>query len=573
MLFIGFYFAGRMKSLKDFFCGGNHVPWWVSGVSLYMTTFSAFTFVSYSALAYNNGLVCITIWWMTVPCAVLTAYFLASRWRRIDTTSPVEFVERRYGPVLRQGFSWAGVPLIVFDDALKLFVIGKMVTVSLGMENPWAFPLAIAICGTIMLTYTLMGGLWAVMITDFVQFIVMATAVLVMVPLVLTRVGGLGAIVQEAPDGFWRLTSDDFTIWWLIAFGLIEVLIFATKWPIVQRYYSVPTDAEARKVGYTLGVLTFVGVPLLFLPAFAARVFMPGIEDGNTVYPLICMELLPVGLLGMVIAGMFSATMSMLSSDYNAAASVITNDIYKRLFDRNARDGHLVMIGRLATLGVGLVAVGVAVVLSQIPDLEGLVKIMAGVFSLLLPPVAIPMLFGLLTRKISNKGALVGFCTGATLGAAAYTLSFIKLQIPADYRALLFLPADYAGGLKFLREVQYLTWITAVPTFGLMWLVSLVAPDSQEKQARVAAFLDGIGGKSAEAPKEQDRTSDASAKGQARAAVSIIGLATAAMGALLVLAVVVTGAAATAGLSIGVGAALFAGGLGAAALARRRPAA
>ncbi|MFO7975817.1 MAG: hypothetical protein R6V12_14425 [Candidatus Hydrogenedentota bacterium] len=542
MLGIGFYFSGKMKDLKDFFCGGNHVPWWVSGVSLYMTTFSAFAFVSYSALAYNEGLVCITIWWMTVPCAVLSARFFAARWRRINITSPVEFIERRYGPSLRQCFSWAGVPLIVVDDALKLFVIGTMVTVSLGVEGEWAMPMTIVVCGTIMLTYTLLGGLWAVMITDAVQFIIMGAAVLVMVPLVLMKVGGIGTVFQNAPDGYWNVTSENYSIWWLLSFTLIQFLVYTTKWPIVQRYYSVETDKEARKVGYTVGFLTFVGVPLLFLPAFAARVFMPGIEDANTVYPEVCKTLLPVGLFGMVIAGMFSATMSMLSSDYNAVASVITNDIYKRLFVPRASEKSLVLVGRLATLGIGLAAVAIAVVLSQMENLRDLVKIMAGVFSLLLPPVGIPIFFGLLTRRVSNRGAVLGFLMGAGSGLVAYVLSLLPPEL---------LGMDPEGaGLAILNTVPYMTWITALPTLVGVFGLSPLLPDGPKKDEEVAEFITGAG------TAEQPVVPRTGLSRDAAMAISIIGAATGLIGVLLAGAVAVTGQAADGSYSIGVGAIL-----------------
>ncbi len=90
LLGVGFFYAGRMMNLRDFFSGGRQVPWWLAGISLYMTTFSAFTFVSYSALAYKNGFVAVVIWWLSVPGCLLSAIFIASRWRRATTTSPVE---------------------------------------------------------------------------------------------------------------------------------------------------------------------------------------------------------------------------------------------------------------------------------------------------------------------------------------------------------------------------------------------------------------------------------------------------------------------------------------------------
>lgn len=551
MLAIGFYFSGRMKSLKDFFGGGHQVPWWVSGVSLYMSTFSAFAFVAYSATAYNDGMVAVAIWWSGVPCWLISARVFAARWRRAASTSPLEFVETRYGPHLRQGLAWAGVPLIIIDDALKLFVIGTMVTVTLGVEGRGPLMLGIAVCGSIMLTYTFLGGLWAVMVTDFVQFVVMAAAVVVLIPLALIKVGGLEGFFSQTPQGFWAPTSENYTWFWLVAFLPIQFFSYSTRWSLVQRYYAVKSDVEARRVGYLVAALTFFGAPLLFLPAMAARIFMPGVEDGNAVYALLCKQLLPVGMMGMVIAAMFSATMSMLSSDYNAVASVITNDVYKRLFAPKASERALVFVGRLATLSIGIVALGVALLLASAPGAKDLVKIMASLFGVLLPPVAIPIIFGLLTRRVSNSAGVTAFLAGALCGVCAYGVS-------------------YVDDLAYLRDVRYLTWITSVPALLAMVWSSIALPDNADKRELVARFLAGLeGGKSLQEAEEPETSEATASSDAASTAINIIGLAGAAMGALLIAAVVLTASINEGRLSICVGAALLAAGLVAVGLARR----
>lgn len=536
MLGIGVYFANRMKNLKDYFSGSRRVPWWVSGVSLYMTTFSAFAFVAYSALAYKHGFVAITIWWSGVPCCLAATWLLAARWRRAAATSPVEYIETRYSPSLRQGFAWLGVPLLTIDDALKLFVIGKMVTVSMGATSPSALPLAIVVCGLIMLAYTFLGGLWAAMVTDFVQFVVMAASVLILVPLALMRVGGPAALVERSPEGFWALTGGDYTWAWLIPFFLVQFFAYGSKWSYVQRFYSVGSDAEARKVGYLVAALTFFGMPLLFLPAMAARVFMPGASDANDVYMLLCKQLLPVGMMGMMIASMFSATMSTLSGDYNAVASVVTNDIYRRLFARHAGEKALVLAGRVATLAVGLASLGIALLLARAEDKKDLVEYMAQLFSVLMPPVAIPMMFGLLTRKVSNAGGTAGFLAGAVFGIAAYLVS-------------------YREGLEYLRGIPYLPWITSAPTLAFMALFSMLMPDSNEKRAHVSRFLDGL---EKRGPKAVTRSGSST---EAAGSIGVIGVATAAMGIVLIAAVAMTGYVRQGWLSVCVGIVMIAGGL------------
>jgi len=565
MLGIGIVYARRMKNLSDFFSGGGQVPWWLAGISLYMTTFSAFTFVSYSALAYQYGFVAVSIWWFSIPGCLLSAWFLAARWRRAATTSPVEYLETRYNPTIRQGFSWFGVPLIVADDALKLFVIGTMITASLGFTSDESKTWAILGCGAIMLAYTLLGGLWAVMITDFVQFIVMAAAVLVLVPLASSAAGGVSAVVGNLPEGFGNITNATYTWPWLLSFSVILALTFATKWPYVQRYYAARSDREARKVGYTVAVLTVIAPPLLFWPAIAATQFLPGVADANEIYPLICRALLPVGLMGVVIAAMFSATMSMLSSDYNAVASVITNDIIKRLFARDASDRALLLIGRLSTVLVGGLAMALAAALVRAEDLDELVNVMAQLFAVLLPPVALPMAAGLLSNRVSGRGAIAGFSCGAVFGIGAYVLSFQALpETLLALPGLAWLAPDTVGApAAWLRGVQWLTWITIVPTALGLTLGSLLWPDSPARRAEVDAFLHGLTG--AEAP-----GAPAADPRDGLYALYIIGMTCALLGALMALAVLLTASVSAGWLTLAVGVLFAACGGGAAWRAKHR---
>ncbi len=302
-----------------------------------------------------------------------------------------------------------------------------------------------------------------------------------------------------------------------MAFTVVLLLANCAKWPVVQRYYAVRTDREARRVGYLVAVLLLVGMPVVLLPALGARIFLPGVDDPNLVYSMVCRALLPVGMLGMIIAAMFSATMSMLSSDYNAVASVITNDIYCRLTRRSPSDKALVLAGRLTTFAVGLTALAIALVLAVQPGEPDLVKVMAKLFGVLLPPTAIPMIFGLLTRRTSNTGAVAAFLTGALLGVAAYFLS-------------------YVGGWEYLGTLTWLTAITSVPTLVVLLLVSAVMPDKAEHREHVNQFLDGLAGPEEVLPTDAAPGAEHVATAMA---LRVIGMAALGMGALLVVAVLV----------------------------------
>ncbi len=520
MLAIGIYFYGRMRNLQDYFSGSRQVPWWLSGISFYMSSFSAFTFIAYSELAYKYGWVAVTAYWVTIPASLISAYFFASRWRRAAVTSPLEYIEERYGPALRQWLAWLGIPVKVIDDGLKLFAIGTLVSSGMG------FPLeyAVFISGIIVLLYTFMGGLWAVLVTDFVQFIVMLIAVLVLLPLAFQKVGGFETFVGQAPEGFFAITADKYTWSYLFTFFVIITLNYCTSWSLVQRYYSVNSDKNARKVGYMVAIMNVLAPPILFAPAMAARVFMPEVENTTEVYALLCRTLLPIGMMGMIIAAMFSATLSMLSSDYNAVASVLTNDVYKRLIAPQASDRSLVYSARFITLLIGLISLGIALLVNQ--GESDLFQLMVKVFSLFLPPIALPMLAGLISRRVSNAGGLTGLILGMSVGLTAF-------WIGAYY--------------PILRKEQYITAITFLTTLLGMGVGTLFFPTPLGEKKNIENFYQRVISPEADLKREEV------SRESIFTPLPVIGLSLLGLGLLLIVVVLFAAPLAEAGLSLGVG--------------------
>ncbi len=289
-----------------------------------MSSFSVFAIVLYSGLAYQYGWVAVTIWWTVVPATLASVLLLAKRWRRARVDSPVEYLELRYSATMRQLFAWHGLPVRIIDDAMKLVAIGFFISggLGLGMRE------TILWSGLIMMIYTLLGGLWAVTVTDCVQFIVMVAAVVILLPLSIARAGGIQGFIHNAPEGFFRLTTDEYGWAYVGSTALLVGLVYCgLQWSLIQRYYCVPKERDALKVGWLVVGLYLVTAPALFVPAMAGRQFLTGVEDVGQVYAVLCAELLPTGLLGLIIAAMFAATMSSLSSDYNVCAGVLTNDV------------------------------------------------------------------------------------------------------------------------------------------------------------------------------------------------------------------------------------------------------
>lgn len=477
---VGFYFWKRMRQASDFFTGGNRIPWWLAGVSFYLTGFSAFTFVAYSEMAYRFGFVAVTLAWSSAVAMLAGTLFLAARWRRARIMSPVEFLEARYNKQIRQVLAWTGLPLKVIDDGLKIYATGVFVAIGMG----FGLKTSIVASGAVMLLYTFMGGLWAVVVTDFVQFIILTLGVVVLFPLVFAGTG-LAILTEGTPAGFLAPINAPFSPLYVVAFYLLILLSYNGNWAFAQKFYSVSNEREARKAGLLAMGLKIIGPPLFILPAMAARSLMPELNippsSPQYTYAALSLRYLPAGLMGLMIAAMFSATMSTLSGDYNVMASVITRDIYHRLFDKQASERRLVIVGRLATLLVGVLTIGIGVSLIATAR-KGLFEVMVTVFGLFVGPMLIPMLLGLLVRRVTWRGAAAGIAAGFVSGLSLFL-----------YKALVLSnrPGVDTNWLRYDYEAIAILTNFAV-TLGAIALVTAFEKVSESERTRINVFFERL---------------------------------------------------------------------------------
>ncbi len=134
VVFVGMYFSKFIKQAKDYFAAGAAVPWWLAGISLWMASFSAMTFVIYSQLAYKYGLVATTLCWVVIPAMIVAAAFLALRWRRARVLTPLGFMEQRYSKAVHQLFVWTGIPLRFIDNALRVYSTAIFLVMAIGQS-------------------------------------------------------------------------------------------------------------------------------------------------------------------------------------------------------------------------------------------------------------------------------------------------------------------------------------------------------------------------------------------------------------------------------------------------------
>jgi Na+/proline symporter len=358
---VGVLLGRLIKNSSDFFTAGEQSPWWISGLSAFMTMFSANTFVVWGGIAFKHGLVAIMINLMYGVAALLVGYSVAGRWKKLGIRTPAEFVEKRFGTAALHFYTWFMMTLRVVGAAGALYAIARLITavVSDGSStDPWLV-WAILLFGLIIVIYTMIGGLWAVLMTDVLQFIILNLAIIFVIPLTLMKMGSLSQIVSAAPDGFWSLTSGPkYTWYFLLGWLAIHYFMIGAEWAFVQRFLCVPTVRDARRSTYLFGVLYLFSPFLWLMPPLLWRISNPiptGASEteitslAENAYILSCQSVLPLGMLGLMLAAMFSATASLVSSQLNVFSGVLTKNIFQS-FRPASGERQLVKVGRLFTV-------------------------------------------------------------------------------------------------------------------------------------------------------------------------------------------------------------------------------
>jgi SSS family solute:Na+ symporter len=448
MIGIGVWSYRRIGSSEDYFTAGGKMPWWLAGVSHHMSGYSAAVFVAYASVAYKYGFTLYVWWAIPVSIAVFVgAFWIAPRWARLrehyNIGSPMEYLATRYNVPTQQLMAWCGVLLKVFDVGAKWAAIAIILQVFTGLS----LPVGILISGGVSLIYSTIGGLWADALTDFVQFVIQLVAGIAMFVIVLAKLGGIGAIGSmwsHLPAGHTHLFAGPYTIWFVLAFLLIDFFSYnGGTWNLAQRYIAAPSGSEARKAALLSGFLYLIWPLILFFPMWAAPIFFPDLAKPDQSYSLLATKFLPSGLVGLVLAGMFSHTMAMTTSDANAISSVFTRDILPTLRGKGkalSSKGELIA-ARTTTLVFVLLTMIVAVEQSSFGGVLGL---LVSWFGALVGPISIAMLLGLLPvfRNSGSAAAIVSLVAGVltfALDKYVFTVSEAAQQgLPVLVSAVLY---------------------------------------------------------------------------------------------------------------------------------------
>ena len=427
LIFISWLMSKRITSSQDMFIAGRNSSWWLSGISTYMTIFSASTFVVWGGVAYRSGLVAVIVGNMLGLASIVAGRWLSGKWRSLKLSSPGEFLTIRFGKKTVDFYTIAGIVGRSVHTAVALYAIAIVTKTLMPIpdDSYWSFLAGadghlsvwwgILILGAICLFYTIAGGFPAVLMTDCIQFGVLIVVVIFMIPLSFQAIGGIDNFIHCAslPDGFFSPVSAEYSWEWMILWFFLNFFMIGGDWPYVQRYISVPTAKDARKSNYLVGVLYLITPLIWYIPAMVYRVINPE-ANPEQAYILISQEVLMKGMLGVMLAAMLSATLSIVSGTLNVYANVFTYEIWGRSH-KESSEKQRIRVGRLFTLGFGLVIIALALL---IPFIGGAEKVVVTILTLVICPLYIPSVWGLFSKSVTGKHVIIAMCITYALGFA-----------------------------------------------------------------------------------------------------------------------------------------------------------
>ncbi len=417
---IGLIFRRQSKNTSDYFRAGGAMPWWITGTSAWIAGFSAWTFTGAAGKVYETGTLVLCLYYGNVVGLALIYLFTCTRFRRMRVVTWMEAVKERYGPGTAQLYTWLKVPLTLILSGVGMNAIGVFMSAVFHVN---IVPVLIVL-GIVVTLVSMVGGAWAVLASDFVQmFLVMTiTIVAAVLTLRLPQVGGLTGLLHKVPasDFHWaQLERPDVLVLWAITL-VWSGLLAGNNMEGATMYLMAKSDKDAKRMVLIPLIGSLIGPLIWFIPSMAASFLHPNLaaefplakSPHETAFVAVCLQVLPQGLIGLLLCAMLGATLTSMDAGLNKGAGVFVRSFYLPVLDPNCTEKRLLVVSKLCTLLFGLIIVSVAVVVSRYRTM-GLFDLSNQLAASLGTPLALPLLWGLFYKKTPAWSAwstvLVGF--------------------------------------------------------------------------------------------------------------------------------------------------------------------
>lgn len=428
---IGFYFARKERTSADYFLAGRDVAWWAIGASLFSSNIGSEHFIGLAGSGAASGLAVGHFEWLASIIVLILGWVFVPFYLRSNVYTMPEFLERRYNRSCRTYLAAISLVAYVFTKIAVAVFAGAIVLEAVLGWSMWKSAFALVIATGI---YTVAGGLAAVIYTEVIQTVVLIAGAFMLMFIGLGQVGGFTGLEAKVPDGFFHMMKPvdhpDFP-WTGIFFGapILGIWYWCTDQVIVQRVLSAKDEGHAKAGTVLAGFLKILPVFMLVVPGMIARALYPQemAADSNAAFPTLVVRLMPVGMVGIMVAAMLAALMSSLSAVFNSSSTIFTIDFYRQVRPESS-ERELVNVGRMAT--VIMVVLGLAWIPFMKYISSQLYVYLQSVQAYVSPPIAAVFLIGVFWKRANGVGALASLLTGFVLGTLRFILELMYAGKP-----------------------------------------------------------------------------------------------------------------------------------------------
>jgi SSS family solute:Na+ symporter len=503
LLGIVYWTSRRNESTDDYFLAGRNVGWFAIGASLFASNIGSEHIVGLAGAGASTGMA-MAHWELHAWVMIMLGWVFVPFYYKSGVSTMPEFLERRFGSTTRWILSLVSLAAYVLTKVSVTVYAGAIVFKTL-LPDTFGTPenaFWIGAFATVILTglYTVFGGLRAVLYTDSAQAVVLLIGSAMITWIGLDKLGGWSELQSFAANdvakyALWRPLDDPGFPWLgiLMASPIIGIWYWCTDQYIVQRTLAARNLQTARRGTIWGGFLKIWPVMIFLVPGLIGAALhergviqIPlngsGTIDGDQVFATMVVEMLPLGLRGLVIGGMLAALMSSLSSLFNSSASLFTLDVYKKIKPQ-ASEQQLVFVGRMATLTIVVLGMLWIPIMARLAGNEGVYKYLQSVQGYLAPPITAVFLLGLFYKRTNSAGAIAGLVIGFILGMGKLTIETFYGGDQTEPSVLSFI-----GSINFTYMSGILFAIVVVLVLAVSHLTS--PPDEEQIRGLTYASID-----------------------------------------------------------------------------------
>ncbi|MEZ8022619.1 transporter [Vibrio sp. 1F255] len=429
LIAIGWMFRTFTSTTSDYFRGGGNMLWWMVGATAFMTQFSAWTFTGAAGKAFTDGFAVAIIFIANAFGYLMNYLYFAPKFRQLRVVTVIEAIRMRFGKVNEQVFTWSGMPNSVISAGIWLNGLAIIASGIFGFD----MTTTIVLTGLVVLVMSVTGGSWAVIASDFMQMVIIMAVTVTCAVVAIYHGGGVTQIISDFPtDSF--ITGDNLN--YMSIFSIWAVFIFLKQFSITNnmlnsyRYLAAKDSNNARKAALLACVLMTLGPIIWFMPSWfmagqgvdlAAAYPEAGSKAADFAYLYFVQEYMPAGMVGLLIAAMFAATMSSMDSGLNRNSGIFVKNFYEPILRPKATEKELMVVSKLTSTFFGIAIILVALFINSLKGLS-LFDTMMYVGALIGFPMTIPAFCGFFIRKTPDWA---GWGTLVVGGVVSYFVGFV----------------------------------------------------------------------------------------------------------------------------------------------------